>query len=157
MAEGAPSAAPEIARRLLEAKRAAPTRAPEKARPTRAGAEVRLGTKGVLSATISPNISSCSTAETFGEPKAANRVSRNPSISPDRMARLRRAGAAIERRPAMAASPAATRYAGAPTSSSLCQRTPHLQLGLYVPDHFVGELAGPSVSSKVQRPVPLEH
>jgi hypothetical protein len=93
-------------------KRVVPTRAPERARPKRAGAEVRLGMKGVLSATISPIIASCSVVETFGEPKAANGVPCNPPMYPRRTARLRRAGAAIERRPAMTARPAALNVAG---------------------------------------------
>ncbi len=73
MAAVEPSAAPIVARRPSETKTAAPTRAPEAARPSRGGREVRLGVAGSLSPTSSPSSIRTSTFERRGEPRKAKR------------------------------------------------------------------------------------
>src|SRR5215210_5014555 len=136
-----PRIAPEFLSRPSEANRVAPERAPERARPRRAGAEVRAGTRGVLSAIISPTARRASRAETFEEPKAGRSGVRR---SPRRIARASRAGADIERRPAMPARPIVLKVARETSNSTrllrLSKGAPHLELGLDVTDHLVGEL-----------------
>src|SRR4051812_33087253 len=93
-----------------------------------------------------------------------NGVPRKPSTFPLRTALLRRAGAAIERKPAIAPK---SRVSGAvaetsnssrePRLNRLGKRAPDLELGLDVPYHFVGELVGSGVSPEVQRPVSFQH
>src|SRR5215212_8443327 len=157
VAHSAPRIAPEFLSRPSEANSVAPARPPERTRPRRAGAEVRAGIKGVLSAIISPTARRVSRAETLGEPRAGRSGARR---SPRRTARARKAGADIERRPAMAARPIVSKVAGETSNSTrllrLSKGTPDLELGLDVPDHLVGELPRSGGPSQFRSPVPLQ-
>ena len=106
MAAVDPSAAPIEARRPSETKMVAPTRAPEAARPSRGGGDVRLGVTGNLSPTNSPNSINTSAFEMRGEPRKAKIVP-SRSRSPRLAARLTKAGPESERRPEMAPRPRA--------------------------------------------------
>src|SRR5215207_7209026 len=143
-AERAPRmAALPLPSRLPEARRAAATRAPEAARPRSGPAEVRLGTKGVLSPTISPTMRSWSRGER--RPRSSYGVPFGSGTSPRRMARASRAGAAIERRPDRAANARVSLVVlGGVTGRirRLSKGAPDFEFGLDVADDLVGELAG---------------
>src|SRR5215210_5881056 len=163
MAEAAPRAPPAAGRRFSEANEAAPTRAPEAARPRRTGSEVRLGMKGILSPIISATASTWSAVETPGEPRAAKGVSSRPPTRPCASDRLKMAGAAIERNPAIPPKPRAFQTASelpmhVPFSNRLPlgQRAPDLELSLYVPDHLVCELRGACRAAEVGGPVAFQ-
>jgi hypothetical protein len=74
-------------------------------RPTKPGAEILSGAKGSLSANASPTASTVRMRAALGEARKANGVPSMPSMLPREAARLRRAGALMERTPATAPRP----------------------------------------------------
>ena len=72
-----------------------------------AGAEVLLGTAWVMFLMASPTARSDETRDTFPEAAWANAVSSRPPTHPREAARMSRADAIAERRPATAPSPSA--------------------------------------------------
>src|SRR5918994_2278786 len=91
--------------------------------------------------------------ELLRRPSSAKRT--DPATAPER-----RAGAAIERRPATPARPSVLNVAGVTSNSTrflrLSKRAPHLELGLDVTDHLIGELPGTAGAPELGGPVSLQ-
>ena len=86
---------------------------------------MRGGTKGVLSAIISPTARRDRRLETLVELKA---VSSGAAVSPRRTALASRAGPDIERRPEIPESPSVLKVAGVTSNSTLVLRRPNKPL-----------------------------